>query len=103
MNLPDPPSFLIEQPSSEQPRNPVFCGQQNLYKVFITNASNFFLLSLPVSEEKLLEEQVDLCKRVINIYRFMVMKKLMERATWEQLLYVILHVTSQVSYEPYQP
>ncbi|XP_028967431.1 ral GTPase-activating protein subunit alpha-1 [Galendromus occidentalis] len=96
MNLPDPPSFLIEQPSSEQPRNPVFCGQQNLYKVFITNASNFFLLSLPVSEEKLLEEQVDLCKRVINIYRFMVMKKLMERATWEQLLYVILHVTSQV-------
>lgn len=64
--------------------------------MFITNASNFFLLSLPAAEGQLLAEQVDLCKRVMNIYRFMVMKKLMERATWEQLLYVILHVTSEV-------
>ncbi|OQR71409.1 ral GTPase-activating protein subunit alpha-1-like [Tropilaelaps mercedesae] len=93
---PDPPWFLVEQPSADQPRNPVYCGQQNLYKVFITNASNFFLLSLPAVEGQLLAEQVDLCKRVMNIYRFMVMKKLMERATWEQLLYVILHVTSEV-------
>ncbi|XP_022698590.1 ral GTPase-activating protein subunit alpha-1-like isoform X3 [Varroa jacobsoni] len=93
---PDPPWFLVEQPSADQPRNPVYCGQQNLYKVFITNASNFFLLSLPAAEGQLLAEQVDLCKRVMNIYRFMVMKKLMERATWEQLLYVILHVTSEV-------
>ena len=67
-----------------------------------------------------LEEQVDICKRVLNIYRYMVMNSPMEQKTWyalsylfsffqfisffnvfivvtrEQLLLVLLQVTSQV-------
>ena len=35
-----------------------------------------------------------MCKRVLNIYRFMVMKLDMDKETWEQLLTVLLRITS---------
>ncbi|XP_075723162.1 ral GTPase-activating protein subunit alpha-1 isoform X3 [Rhipicephalus microplus] len=74
----------------------VFAGVQNMYQVFITNAANVFLLEVGPDEKSYLDEQVELCKRVMNIYRYMVMKRHMEKATWEQLLVVLLRVTSLV-------
>ncbi|CAM1331539.1 RALGAPA2 (predicted) [Pycnogonum litorale] len=75
----------------------VRAGLQNMLHIFITNASNLFLLE--IGEDRphaLLEEQVDMCKRVLNVYRFMVMNVRMERNTWEQLLNILLRVTSLV-------
>ncbi|KFM77896.1 Ral GTPase-activating protein subunit alpha-2, partial [Stegodyphus mimosarum] len=37
-----------------------------------------------------------MCKRVLNIYRYMVMNVQMERRVWEQLLLVLLQITSLV-------
>ncbi|CAG2182341.1 unnamed protein product, partial [Oppiella nova] len=44
----------------------------------------------------MLEEQVEMCKRVLNIYRYMVMKIDMDKQAWEQLLEVLLQITSLV-------
>ena len=49
--------------------------------MFITNAANVFLLE-PSEKEVLLEEQVDMCKRVLNIYRYMVMNHNLHQKTW---------------------
>lgn len=70
---------------------------------------------VPPGSPVLLEEQVDICKRVLNIYRYMVMNSPMEQKTWyffidftysreftyllyrrEQLLLVLLQATLQV-------
>lgn len=66
----------------------VRAGLQNVLQVFITQASNvFFLESLGgVASVTLLEEQTDSCKRVLNVYRYVVMHTRLEPATWEQLL-----------------
>lgn len=67
-------------------------GLQNVLQVFITQASNvFFLENLsPNASATLLEEQTDSCKRVLNVYRYVVMHSRLEPATWEQLLrYVV--------------
>jgi len=37
--------------------------------------------------------KVEMCKRVLNIYRYMVMNVKMEARTWEQLLFVLLQIT----------
>lgn len=55
---------------------------QNVLQVFITDAANVFLLEVNSEMPKLLEDQVDICKRVLNIYRYMVMHTLMEAKTW---------------------
>ncbi|KAK9497959.1 hypothetical protein O3M35_003854 [Rhynocoris fuscipes] len=68
----------------------------NVLQVFITDAANVFLLEVGSDTPVLLDEQVDICKRVLNIYRYMVMHTLMEAKTWEQLLVVLLHVTSVI-------
>jgi hypothetical protein len=34
-----------------------------------------------------------MCKRVLNIYRYMVMNVKMEARTWEQLLFILLQIT----------
>jgi len=50
--------------------------------VFITHSANVFLLE-PANDFKiLLEEQVDMCKRVLNIYRSLVMHESMDQKTW---------------------
>ncbi|XP_063231262.1 LOW QUALITY PROTEIN: ral GTPase-activating protein subunit alpha-1 [Bacillus rossius redtenbacheri] len=74
----------------------VRAGLQNLLQVFITYAANVFMLEVSPEYPMLLEEQVDMCKRVLNIYRYMVMNTRMESRTWEQLLLVLLHITSLV-------
>lgn len=39
------------------------------FQVFITHAANVFLLEVGSEYPLFLEEQVDICKRVLNIYR----------------------------------
>ncbi|BES90903.1 Rap/ran-GAP [Nesidiocoris tenuis] len=74
----------------------VRAGLQNVLQVFITDAANVFLLDVGVGSSVLLDEQVDICKRVLNIYRYMVMHTHMEAKTWEGLLAVLLHLTSHL-------
>jgi hypothetical protein len=80
-------------------------GMQNVLQVFVTNAVNVFMVStshlnmyLPSKSKEdattPLDEQTEICKRVLNIYRTMVMKTKMESKTWEQLLMVLLQITS---------
>ncbi|KAL1487986.1 hypothetical protein ABEB36_015366 [Hypothenemus hampei] len=71
-------------------------GMQNLYQLFMTHAANVFLLEVNPHIPRLLEEQTDACKRILNIYRFMVMNVRMDSNTWEQLLLVLLQITSLV-------
>lgn len=53
-----------------------------MFQVFITNSSNVFLLE-PANDVKfLLEEHIDMCKRVLNIYRSLVMHETMDQKTW---------------------
>uniref|UniRef100_A0A2H1WAE2 SFRICE_017173 n=1 Tax=Spodoptera frugiperda TaxID=7108 RepID=A0A2H1WAE2_SPOFR len=81
----------------------VRAGLQNVLQIFMTQAANVFLASAsPVAppgalnQQQLLEEQTDTCKRVLNIYRYMVMHVAMDANTWEQLLLVLLQITSLV-------
>ncbi|XP_069494539.1 ral GTPase-activating protein subunit alpha-1 isoform X7 [Ambystoma mexicanum] len=71
-------------------------GAQAIYQLFIVNAANVILLE-PVNENRsLLNEHTDMCKRVLNIYRFMVVQVSMDKKTWIQLLLVMLRVTESV-------
>ncbi|XP_053376419.1 ral GTPase-activating protein subunit alpha-2-like isoform X3 [Mercenaria mercenaria] len=72
----------------------VRAGQQKLIQICVTNAANIFLLQ--ADSDTAVQEQVDLCKRVLNIYRQMVMKINMDQKTWEQMLRVLLCITSGV-------
>ncbi|XP_025103645.1 ral GTPase-activating protein subunit alpha-1-like isoform X4 [Pomacea canaliculata] len=69
-------------------------GLQRILQVFITNAANIFLLT--TADATSLQDQVDLCKRVLNIYRHVVMNTQMNQRTWEQMLKVLLCITSGV-------
>lgn len=82
-------------------------GMQNVLQVFVTNAVNVFMITtshlntyLPSKSKDdattPLDEQTEICKRVLNIYRTMVMKTKMESKTWEQLLMVLLQITSVI-------
>uniref|UniRef100_A0A3P9MF11 Ral GTPase activating protein, alpha subunit 1 (catalytic) n=1 Tax=Oryzias latipes TaxID=8090 RepID=A0A3P9MF11_ORYLA len=78
----------------------VHAGIQTTLQVFITHSSNVFLLE-PANDIKiLLEEHVDMCKRVLNIYRSLVMHETMDQKTWEQILLVLLRVTESVMKRP---
>lgn len=48
----------------------------------MTHAANVFLLEVNPQIPKMLEEQTDACKRVLNIYRYMVMNTRMDSSTW---------------------
>lgn len=56
---------------------------QNVLQIFITQVASVFMSWVPVGSPVLLEEQVDICKRVLNIYRYMVMNSPMEQRTWQ--------------------
>uniref|UniRef100_A0A3P9BLH7 Ral GTPase activating protein catalytic subunit alpha 1 n=1 Tax=Maylandia zebra TaxID=106582 RepID=A0A3P9BLH7_9CICH len=78
----------------------VHAGVQTTLQVFITHSSNVFLLE-PANDIKiLLEEHVDMCKRVLNIYRSLVMHETMDQKTWEQILLILLRVTESVMKRP---
>lgn len=94
--------------------------------MFITHSSNVFLLEPANDIRFLLEEHVDMCKRVLNIYRSLVMHETMDQKTWyyregsgskshfsmqkldnwmfsfirEQILLVLLRVTESVMKRP---
>ncbi|XP_040189006.1 ral GTPase-activating protein subunit alpha-1 isoform X10 [Rana temporaria] len=74
----------------------VKAGAQAIYQVFIVNAANIILLE-PANENKMmLNDHTDMCKRVLNIYRYMVVQVSMDKKTWMQLLLVMLRVTESV-------
>ncbi|KAM4666791.1 ral GTPase-activating protein subunit alpha-1 isoform 3-T3 [Amazona ochrocephala] len=74
----------------------VRAGVQSVLQVFIVNSSNIFFLE-PANEIKaLLDEHTDMCKRILNIYRHMVVQVSMDKKTWEQMLLVLLRVTESV-------
>ncbi|XP_041827328.1 ral GTPase-activating protein subunit alpha-1 isoform X5 [Melanotaenia boesemani] len=78
----------------------VHAGVQTTLQVFITHSSNVFLLEPANDIKLLLEEHVDMCKRVLNIYRSLVMHETMDQKTWEQILLVLLRVTESVMKRP---
>ncbi|XP_045502875.1 probable Rho GTPase-activating protein CG5521 isoform X2 [Colias croceus] len=125
MNVTEIPPFLLEntydQQASGEPQVPprrlrndsylgavgrdnlmVRAGLQNVLQVFMTQAANVFVCSAGVAPaggpapHQLLDEQTDTCKRVLNIYRYMVMHIAMDDRSWEQLLLVLLQITSIV-------
>ncbi|XP_045527991.1 probable Rho GTPase-activating protein CG5521 isoform X1 [Pieris brassicae] len=125
MNVTEIPPFLLEniydQQAGGEPQVPprrlrndsylgavgrdnvmVRAGLQNVLQIFMTQAANVFVSSTSVAppgglpSHQLLEEQTDTCKRVLNIYRYMVMHVGMDDRSWEQLLLVLLQITSIV-------
>uniref|UniRef100_A0A8D0H107 Ral GTPase activating protein catalytic subunit alpha 1 n=1 Tax=Sphenodon punctatus TaxID=8508 RepID=A0A8D0H107_SPHPU len=96
---PDAPHKMSEMDIEEQN---IRAGVQSILQVFITNSSNIFLLE-PANEIKiLLDEHTDMCKRILNIYRYMVVQVNMDKKTWEQMLLVLLRVTESVLKMPSQ-
>ncbi|XP_037690751.1 ral GTPase-activating protein subunit alpha-1 isoform X3 [Choloepus didactylus] len=88
--------------SEEATEQNIRAGIQAVLQVFIINSSNIFLLE-PANEIKtLLDEHTDMCKRILNIYRFMVVQVSMDKKTWEQMLLVLLRVTESVLKMPPQ-
>lgn len=55
---------------------------QNVIQLFMTNALHVFVSQNGTEYPMLLEEQVDTCKRVLNVYRYMVMHTYMSLQTW---------------------
>eukprot|EP00062_Callorhinchus_milii_P008797 gi/632951869/ref/XP_007891535.1/ PREDICTED: ral GTPase-activating protein subunit alpha-1 isoform X3 [Callorhinchus milii] len=86
----------------EEEEGNVFAGTQASLQVFITNSANILLLEPANEIMHLLDEHVDMCKRVLNIYRYMVVHTTMNKKTWEQLLLVLLRITESVMKRPPQ-
>ncbi|XP_018410087.1 PREDICTED: ral GTPase-activating protein subunit alpha-1 isoform X1 [Nanorana parkeri] len=80
----------------------VKAGAQAIYQVFIVNAANIILLEPANDNKMMLNEHTDMCKRVLNIYRYMVVQVSMDKKTWMQLLLVMLRVTESVLKVPQQ-
>ncbi|XP_041038952.1 ral GTPase-activating protein subunit alpha-2 isoform X5 [Carcharodon carcharias] len=74
----------------------VQAGTQSTLQVFLTNSANVFLLEPCTDISKILEEQIDVCKAVLSIYRHMIMELTMSKKTWEQLLQVLLRITETI-------
>lgn len=83
----------------------VRAGLQNVLQAFVTHAANVFMVQTAflnvVFQSKSrdstpLDEQTDICKSVLNIYRTMVMNTRMDARTWEQLLLVLLQITAVI-------
>lgn len=80
----------------------VRAGLQNVLQVFVTNTANVFMIQSTTNivlhsknrETTPLDEQTEVCKSVLNIYRTMVMNTKMDVKTWEQLLLVLLQITA---------
>nr|XP_020464210.1 ral GTPase-activating protein subunit alpha-2 isoform X3 [Monopterus albus] len=85
---------------TEEENRDVKAGVQPTLQVFLTNSSNVFLLEPCQDVPKLLENQVEVCKGVLSIYRHMIMEHTMNTQTWEQLLQVLLRITEAVMKRP---
>uniref|UniRef100_A0A674PBB7 Ral GTPase activating protein catalytic subunit alpha 2 n=1 Tax=Takifugu rubripes TaxID=31033 RepID=A0A674PBB7_TAKRU len=84
---------------TEERNTDVKTGIQPALQVFLTNSSNVFLLEPCQDVPKLLDNQVEVCKGVLSIYRHMIMEHTMDTQT-EQLLQVLLRVTEAVMKRP---
>ncbi|XP_055494962.1 ral GTPase-activating protein subunit alpha-2 isoform X3 [Leucoraja erinacea] len=80
----------------EEENGNVQAGIQSTLQVFLTNSSNVFLLEPCIDVSKILDEQIDVCRAVLSIYRHMIMELTMSRKTWEQLLRVLLKITETI-------
>uniref|UniRef100_UPI00398F7563 ral GTPase-activating protein subunit alpha-1 isoform X3 n=1 Tax=Pristiophorus japonicus TaxID=55135 RepID=UPI00398F7563 len=89
-------------PEMEEEERNVYAGVQASLQVFITNSANILLLEPANEIGTLLDEHVDMCKRVLNIYRYMVVHTTMNKKTWEQLLLIMLRITESVMKRPLQ-
>ncbi|ALC45606.1 CG5521 [Drosophila busckii] len=110
------PSYVgaMQQQGSKEQQLVLRAGMQNVLQVFVTNAANVFLVNtanlnicFPARtrdhHSTPLQEQTEICKKVLNVYRTMVMNTRMESRTWEQLLLVLLQVTSVVLHQQPPP
>ncbi|CAB1330771.1 unnamed protein product, partial [Coregonus sp. 'balchen'] len=73
---------------------------RKVIKVFLTNSANVFLLEPCQDVPKLLDNQVEVCKGVLSIYRHMIMEQAMNTQTWQQMLQVLLRITEAVMKRP---
>uniref|UniRef100_A0AAQ4NRP2 Ral GTPase activating protein catalytic subunit alpha 2 n=1 Tax=Gasterosteus aculeatus aculeatus TaxID=481459 RepID=A0AAQ4NRP2_GASAC len=78
----------------------VKAGIQPTLQVFLTNSSNVFLLEPCQDVAKLLDNQVEVCKGILSIYRHMIMEHTMNTQTWSQMLQVLLRITEAVMKRP---
>ncbi|XP_042356345.1 ral GTPase-activating protein subunit alpha-2 isoform X2 [Plectropomus leopardus] len=85
---------------TEEQNRDIKAGIQPTLQVFLTNSSNVFLLEPCQDVAKLLDNQVEVCKGVLSIYRHMIMEHTMNTQTWEQMLQVLLRVTEAVMKRP---
>ncbi|XP_034077888.1 ral GTPase-activating protein subunit alpha-2 isoform X4 [Gymnodraco acuticeps] len=85
---------------TEAQNRDVKAGIQPTLQVFLTNSSNVFLLEPCQDVAKLLDNQVEVCKGVLSIYRHMIMEHTMNTQTWEQMLQVLLRITEAVMKRP---
>uniref|UniRef100_A0A8C7T0R8 Ral GTPase activating protein catalytic subunit alpha 2 n=1 Tax=Oncorhynchus mykiss TaxID=8022 RepID=A0A8C7T0R8_ONCMY len=83
----------------EQNRD-IKAGIQPTLQVFLTNSANVFLLEPCQDVPKLLDNQVEVCKGVLSIYRHMIMEHAMNTQTWQQMLQVLLRITEAVMKRP---
>ncbi|XP_078145493.1 ral GTPase-activating protein subunit alpha-2 isoform X3 [Centroberyx gerrardi] len=85
---------------TEEQNRDIKAGIQPTLQVFLTNSSNVFLLEPCQDVPKLLDNQVEVCKGVLSIYRHMIMEHTMNTQTWEQMLQVLLRITEAVMKRP---
>ncbi|XP_030639638.1 ral GTPase-activating protein subunit alpha-2 [Chanos chanos] len=81
---------------TEEQNLQIKAGLQPTLQVFLTNSASVFLLEPCQDVPKLLQDQVDVCRGVLSIYRRMIMEQNMNRQTWEQMLQVLLRITDAV-------
>uniref|UniRef100_A0A8C1TU64 Ral GTPase activating protein, alpha subunit 2 (catalytic) n=1 Tax=Cyprinus carpio TaxID=7962 RepID=A0A8C1TU64_CYPCA len=85
---------------TEEQNQDVKAGVQPTLQVFLTNSANVFLLEPCQDVPKLLENQLEVCRAVLSVYRHIIMEQNMNRPTWEQLLQVLLRITEAVMKRP---
>uniref|UniRef100_A0AAZ3PLG8 Rap-GAP domain-containing protein n=1 Tax=Oncorhynchus tshawytscha TaxID=74940 RepID=A0AAZ3PLG8_ONCTS len=95
------PVMSITQTNTHTNTNNIKAGiQPTLQCVFLTNSANVFLLEPCQDVPKLLDNQVEVCKGVLSIYRHMIMEHAMNTQTWQQMLQVLLRITEAVMKRP---
>ncbi|XP_016097607.1 ral GTPase-activating protein subunit alpha-2 [Sinocyclocheilus grahami] len=85
---------------TEEQNQDMKAGIQPTLQVFLTNSANVFLLEPCQDVPKLLENQLEVCRAVLSVYRHIIMEQNMNRPTWEQLLQVLLRITEAVMKRP---
>ncbi|XP_062379234.1 LOW QUALITY PROTEIN: ral GTPase-activating protein subunit alpha-2 [Sardina pilchardus] len=85
---------------TEELNHNIKAGIQPTLQVFLTNSANVFLLEPCHDVPKLLDNQVEVCRAVLSIYRHMIMELSMNKETWEQMLQVLLRITEAVMKRP---